>query len=173
MTMFNIDDRVWLATFNRKPKCVSCPDCGGTKTLRVTLFDGQSFDIACQGCARGYEPPSGQVQLIEWAASAERKTIVGVQVRKDQPPSYHFDGGQFDDRGYTFATEAEAIAKAEELRQEHEDDENRRILAKTKDHRSWAWHVHYHRNCAKSHREKAEYHERMCAYAKTKTSEAA
>lgn len=167
--MFNIDDTVWLASFDRVEKRVPCPDCGGTKTLHVTLFDGSEFDIQCQGCAGGYEPPKGYVTLFEWEASAERHTVTGVAIRRDAPPHYTFEHGRVDYDGRTFATEAEAIAKAEELREAFETEENRRLLAKTKDHRTWAWHVHYHRSCAKRHRDQAEYHERMCAHSKAKS----
>lgn len=173
MSMFNIDDKVWVASFGRVAKQIPCPDCGGTKKLHVTLFDGSEFDIACAGCAGGYEPPRGYVTIQEWQADAELHTVTGVQSKKDAPPTYYFEGGRLDYDGRTFATREEAIARADELRHAYEADENRRLLAKTKDHRSWAWHVHYHRDCAKSHREKAAYHERMCAHAKTQSKEAA
>ena len=64
-----------------------------------------------------------------------------------------------DSGGKTFATKDEALARADELKAEYEAEENCRFMAKTKDHRSWAWNATYHRQCAEKARKELAYHE--------------
>lgn len=167
---FNIGDKVYVATFGRKAITVPCPDCFGSTRLSVILGDDTEVSIECVGCTPGgFNPPRGFITNYEWAASASRQTVTGVEEQIEDGEikyRYHFAGGYCDYDGKTFATEEEALVKANELRQAHEDDENRRLMAKTKDKRSWAWNVHYHRQCAERARKDLAYHEdkaRICA----------
>mgnify|MGYP001577338225 CR=1 FL=1 len=166
---FNIGDRVYLAAFDRKAIAVTCPDCFGFLRLRVILCDNTDVSIDWVGCASGYDRPKGYITNYEWTASAKQCTVTEVTEKMEDEKiqyEYHFAGGYCDYDGKTFATEEEALTKANELRQAHEDDENRQLMAKTKDKRSWAWNVHYHRQCADRAQRDLAYHEskaQICA----------
>ena len=157
---FNIGEKVYVAAFERKAITVTCPDCFGSRRVRVILGDDTEIAIECGGCdPGGYQPPLGYITNYEWAASAELKTVVGIEERAGEPTRYNFAGSCDFEGNKTFATEEEALAKANELRQAHEDEENRRLMAKTKNTKSWAWNATYHRRLAKKAREDLAYHE--------------
>ena len=166
---FNIGDRVYLAAFDRKAIAVTCPDCFGLLRLRVILGDNTEVSIDCVGCASGYDRPKGYITNYEWTASAKQHTVTGVTEKMENAKilyEYQFAGGRCDYDGKTFATEEEALTKANELRQAHEDDENKCLMAKTKDKRSWAWNATYHRQWAERARKELAYHEskaQICA----------
>ena len=168
MSRFNIGDEVYLATFERKAISVTCPDCFGKLKLRVILGDDTELSIDCVGCASGYDPPKGYITNYKWSASAEPKTITGIEEKlKDGKVEYtYWFPNCGDSGGKTFATKDEALARADELKAEYDAEENCRFMAKTKDHRSWAWNVTYHRQCAEKARKDLAYHEnkaRICA----------
>ena len=164
---FNIGDKVYLAAYERKAIMVTCPDCFGSKRVRVILGDDTEISIECGGCyPGGYDPSLGYITNYEWTASAKLKTVTGVEERAGEPTRYNFGNTCDFDGNKTFATEEEALTKANELRQAYEDEENKRLMAKTKNARSWAWNATYHRQCAERARKELAYHEdkaRICA----------
>ena len=160
-TRFQVGDKVWVASFGRKAVQVECPDCAGERRVRVMLADDTLVYVCCPGCQVGCDPPTGYITNYKWTAEAELRTVVGVQESaKDNVLSfaYTFEGSWYDDRWWTFATEAQAVAKAHEFRQVKEADENKTMMAKTKDYKSWAWNASYHRREAKEAKRKLEYH---------------
>lgn len=160
---FNIGDKVYVSVFDRQPITVICPDCLGSKRVRVILGDNTEVSIECGGCdPGGFEPPRGYITNYRWTASSNARTIIGVTEKEQDGEikyEYHFAGGWCGYDGKTFATEEEALAKANELRQGYEDEENRRLMAKTKNHKSWAWNATYHRQCAARAQRELEYHQ--------------
>ena len=46
---YKIGDHVWRAGFGSTDNYVTCPDCAGTKRLRVIMGDESVVSIACAG----------------------------------------------------------------------------------------------------------------------------
>ena len=168
--VFKIGDTVFKAHYGRTQKWVTCPDCLGTKHVKVVLGDETAIVIECPGCSRGWEGPHGVIEQYEYATEAWEHAVTGVCTHADEV-SYELDrfgGGSYwtAKAEEVFATKEDALAEGERRRKEHEDDENRRFMAKTKDHKSWAWNANYHRRQAKEHERQLEYHRqraRVCA----------
>jgi len=141
---FNIGDHVWRATFESVERWVSCPDCGGTKTLAVELFDGTRYTIDCVGCAPGLVEPRGVVCIHDRVASPKLDRIVGVRIEASKI-EYSLATSYCVVECDLFKSEADAQKRAAELAAEHDEHERRRALVKHNENRNWAWHVHYYR----------------------------
>lgn len=174
--IFNIGDTVFVARANPVEKQVVCPHCFGKKFLTVILGDGSQVKIDCTGCARGYETPTGSVSYHEFTPYVEQHTITGMDSSQSngQIEVMYWSGcGGFEGRR-CFATEAEALARAQELLSEHQKEEERRLnQAKTNQDRSWAWNATYHRNELKRAQESVRYHTAKLDVCKSKAKEVA
>ena len=163
--MFNIGDKVFKARYGRNEKWVTCPDCFGTKHVTVILGDGTAITIECGGCdPGGYKPSCGVIKQYDYETQVHEHTVTGVTIRASGA-EYELD--KFCGGGYwtgndkdVFGTKEEAHTDGERQRAEHENEENRRLMAKTKDHKSWAWNYRYHRDCIKRAEKEIEYHSR-------------
>lgn len=163
MKQFNIGDKVFKADYARHAKVVPCPDCLGIKRVKVILGDGTEVWIECGGCdPGGYQPSTGYIKQYDYAVVLKKYTITGVKVTTAtvEYDLDNFGGGSYyiGTNADTFATEDEAITYGEALRLEAESGENKRLMAKTKDHKSWAWNVTYHRRCIKDLERQLAYH---------------
>jgi hypothetical protein len=175
--MFKIGDKVFKGFYGRKERWVKCPDCFGSKRVKVVLGDDTEVSIECGGCyPGGFDPSLGIIRQYDYVTEAREHTVTGVNLRADVV-SYELDnfGGSY----YTatdqevFATKDEAQAAAEEQRAHHEAEENRRLMAKTKDHKSWAWNATYHRRCAANAAKELAYHQEKARVCAAKSKEAA
>ena len=156
---FNIGDTVWLASCNSEEHYLTCPDCGGTKTVTVTLWNGEVFVIDCVGCSRGYDRPSGSVSVYNRTPSAMQVVVEGVSLSRGKPEysvkgiyTYHVPEENL------FSTEALALVRADELAAKGNAEEKKRVLGKEKPTRTWAWNVHYHRAAIKRANRDITYH---------------
>jgi len=168
---FKIGDRAFKANYGRHEKMVTCPDCLGSTKVRVILGDGTELAIDCGGCdPGGYRGSTGAVKQYDYSTEARPYTVTSVKVSMDgvEYELNHFGGGVYwtAKDGELFATVEEAMADGERQRAEREADENKRLMAKTKDAKSWAWNATYHRKCIKDHEKQIEYHKtkvQICA----------
>lgn len=154
--MYSIGDTVWLARFGRVQNWITCPDCFDTLKVGIELANGEKFSVPCQGCTSGYDAPKGQVLRYTFEAEAKRYTVTGVRTSQGQETEYKLDSSRIGYDSTVFATEALALAQSEKLREEHEAEENKRLMRKEKDHRSWVWHVSYYRSALKRAERDAE-----------------
>ena len=177
--MFNIGTKVFQSDYARREHWITCPDCLGSKRIKVTLGDGTELLIECGGCnPGGYEPPQGVIRQYEYSVETKERTVTGVCMHGSEV-SYELDHfpGQCSyytaKDGEVFATKEEALAHGEQMKSEHEAAENKRWLAKTKDHKSWAWNATYHRQCIKRAEKDLEYHRGKVQVCVAKVKEAA
>ena len=148
---FALGDIVYKARFDRDETWIVCPDCLGSTHVRVILGDGTEVIIECGGCdPGGYQPSTGRIRQYVYRVTVARHLVTGVLQRADET-EYELDR-RLDGCSWTsgtsrdcFATEDEALAHGETLRAQHEAKENKRLLAKTKDTKSWARNASYHR----------------------------
>lgn len=144
-----IGSTVYKGQYDRKETSVLCPDCFGDKRLTVILGDKSEVSIECEGCASGgYEPARGRIKQYDFDVIVRKFIVTGIRMRIDEV-EYELDGTEGGcwvgtDKN-TFDNEKSASAYAESQKLEHQDEENRRLLAKTKDHKSWSWNATYYR----------------------------
>ena len=162
---FDLGDTVFMARFERTEKTIVCPDCLGSARVKVTLGTGEEIMIECGGCdPGGYQPSTGRIRQYDFAMRIVRRTITGINLKEDDV-EYRLDGeaghcyiGSQNGDYKVFATEDEARIGGEEQRVKHEVEENKRLLAKTKNHRTWAWNATYHRQQIKRIEREIQYH---------------
>lgn len=58
---FSIGQIVWVPTFVTDKKLVPCPECGGTKVVRVTNHAGHVATVDCEHCQLDGWQPHGHV----------------------------------------------------------------------------------------------------------------
>jgi len=172
--MFKIGDTVYMAKYDRIEKHIECPDCFGQRYLTVTLGNSEQVQIPCQGCNHGgWEGvPMGYITTYEYGIEVKKHTVTGMEIRQGMPIEYKLDWHNgvcwIGKEREVFATKEEAIAYGESQKAKHEAEAKKQALTKTHDHRSWAWHVTYHRRELKNHLKQAEYHQSMLDVAKAK-----
>ncbi len=163
---FKLGDTVFMASYDRVGKSITCPDCLGSARVKVTLGTGEEILIECGGCdLAGYRGATGRIKQYDFAVRIGSYTVTGINLQ-GADAEYQLDN--FGGSSYTivtekgryrvFATKEEAQAHGEGLRLEHETEENKRLLAKTKDHHTWAWNATYHRNQIKRLETDIAYH---------------
>jgi hypothetical protein len=173
---YQIGDVVWCGEWKSYEKWEKCPNCGGTRTLRVTLFDDTEYIIPCESCKSGWEGPYGVVKHYAYHATAQELVVQGMELGcfSDEKDIWQYKLG-LEGSCYRQVPEHElfleeqaalnfAIAKGRQL----EIDEAARVLMKEKPEKSWAWHVTYHRQEIKRAKHNLDYHERQLGIAKTK-----
>ena len=163
MNKFNIGDSVFKGEYGKVETHVSCPDCGGTRHVTVVLHDQTEIQIECGGCdPGGYRGPTGTVTQYVFTTIAKPFTVTGFTIREGsvEYELNNYGGGFYytAKEGELFSNSSDAMSAAETQRIEHEAEENKRLMAKTKDAKSWAWNATYHRKCIKDHERQLEYH---------------
>ena len=174
---FNIGDLVFKSAYDRVETRIACPDCGGTRHVKVVLHDNTEIIIECGGCdPGGYEPSTGTIKQWKFACIAIPRTVTGVCMKSDNV-SYELDnfGGSYftATEGQIFATKEEAMADAEIKRAGQELEENKLFLAKTKSEHTWKWNMAYHRKCIKDAERELEYHRSKVQVCAAKVKDAA
>lgn len=168
MKHFNIGDEVWWARTEHTELRITCPECLGKRYITVILGDDSKHTIPCICCERGWEGSRGE--LIGWkhVVKVIQTTVIGVSIASDEveyrlPESYLTKD--------LYATKAEAEERAKELVKERDAEELRRMHAKEKDTRSWAWNAQYHRKEIRECERRIEHHKAKLDVAKLKAKE--
>lgn len=159
---FNIGDTAYVARHSPHTEVwVQCPECLGTRTMRVILATGEEHTIDCACCERGYEGSPGKILTWQAQASVGAVTITGVESRMDGDTlevAYRYGPNFISDGCNVFATRDEAMVRAEELTAKHNEEQAKRVRCKEKDTRKWAWNISYHRKEIREAHRKIEYH---------------
>jgi hypothetical protein len=157
---FNVGDPIWFANCGTREIQISCPVCFGKKAVRVELGDGSLVTTDCQMCGLGFEPPRGFVTQWEWIAEPKREVIERKSVEENRGErAIQYQSRTCYSRE-AFSSKEEAMARCLELAAEHAAEEKERLeWSKEKAHKSYSWHVGYHRREAKELRRRAEFHD--------------
>jgi hypothetical protein len=158
---FEVGDVVWHATFESKEKWITCPNCLGSKFAKVAFADGSEVTVECAECARGFNPPSGVVQIYEHEASVLPVVVQRAESFRGDDGEISFSYSLSDHRGGSediFDNEAEAKKCAERLAAEWKVAEEARVHHKDKSSQTWARNASYHRKCLKEAQRQLEYH---------------
>jgi hypothetical protein len=177
MPKYKVGDSVWYAKCRWEPIRTLCPTCFGKKKVTLILGNGDQVTLPCEGCGRGYDPPSGYVHEYDYVVEPESIVICGMNVSIDgNKEKVDYRGGY----GYVyyeddlFLTREEALAKAQEKKAELENEQRTRSeYIKKEKQKSFSWNANYHMREAKRMRQQAEYHDgkAILCKAKSKTDE--
>jgi Arc/MetJ-type ribon-helix-helix transcriptional regulator len=168
---FNVGDTVYQATAGQEQCWITCPECLGSGRLRVILGDDSEVSIACECCSRGYEGSPGRLQTYRFEGNVIERTITGMEVRQSHPARYSF-GCWSTEETDLFATRDEACRRALVLVIEHDAEETKRLKYKKKNHKTWAWNVHYYRSGIRKAKEEIARYEARLAVAPKNVKEA-
>ena len=171
---FNLGDNVFRATWDSEPAYITCPDCGGTKFVTVRLWDGTEHTLDCDGCKKGYYPPSGTVLYYKRTPAAKSCIITGISIEaKDNKIEYTCEGEYTYrcDQSDLFRDQAICLKYAEKKAKEAEEREKENELKKVKAHRNWSWHVHYYRRQIRDAKKTIERAEAALSVARVKAKE--
>ena len=165
---YKIGDKVWWAHRKITEKWEMCPECFGLKYLTVILGDQSEVQIECEGCKRGYLSSLGRVSFLEHTAEPTIVEINKIEVKKDgveygTTECYSIDEEDLFPIGHRELADIRAL----ELSVKHNEEESAKIKNKIKEHKSWSWHVTYHRGCIRRAQKDIEYHSKCLDYAKS------
>jgi hypothetical protein len=172
--MFKIGDTVWFARAGQHETQITCPDCAGTRRIRLILANDEQVSIDCGGCSRGYEGPCGTITEYKFKAEVESFVVGGMEV-KTEGVRYYTDtssGAYYvhEDKD-CFVNKEDAVERCKQLIKEAVDRERDRLLKKERDTRSWAWNASYHRRCIKDAQKQLDYHTAKLNVAQAKAKE--
>jgi hypothetical protein len=164
---YDLGDRVWIGTFDTEPSAVTCPDCGGTLFLTVTLFNGDEHTIDCLACERGYDGPQGEIRIYKREPHCLLREIVGVRL-EDDIVKYDVDGRYGLPESEIFDDNMSALKWASERCEQLHQEDLARVAAKANDQKSWAWNCNYHRAEIRRAQKSLDYHASKLDVAKLK-----
>lgn len=167
---YQIGQQVWYAGWTASAARITCPDCAGQGRIRVLTPDDEVLSVECVGCARGYHPPSGYLEVYERKAEARLVNITGLEIR-DGNTEWQTDVSYRSSEEDIFDNEADALAAAATKAAAADAEERDRVNHKEKPTRTWAWNAHYHRKGIKEAKRNLEYHRAKLAVANLKSKE--
>lgn len=168
-------DTIWHASFTpHREKHVPCPVCFGKRSVVLILGNDDHVTIECDYCGKGSpDGPRGYDTVYEAEAIAVERTITEVRVRvtTDGEEREYLAANWVLAPGDMFATEAEALTRAQEKAAAAEAEETRRGgVSWQDDAKSYAWKAGYHMRNAERARRDLAYSERMISVCKAKAT---
>lgn len=176
---FAIGDVVWTGEWKPYEIQETCPDCGGTLRLTVTLFDDTIYQIPCEACKRGWEGPYGVVHRTGYRASVRELVVQGMELgcwdsnRGIWEYKLGLEGSCYlnTPEHEIFLDEQAAMNFALSKGRQLEINEAARVFMKDKPAHTWAWHVTYHRRQIKEAQRQLEYSTRALGIAREKAKD--
>ena len=178
---YELGDVVYVGEWKAYERSETCPDCGGTCSIKVTLFDGTEYIIPCEGCKQGWEGPYGYVTRHAYRATTFEAIVQGIELGcwSDNKGQWTYQVGTESDyacrshikENEIFTTEPEALNFAFAKGRQLEIDSAARVFLKEKPEHTWAWNVTYHRREIKRAERDLEYHSKCLGIARDKAKE--
>jgi len=176
-----VGDEVWCAVHepSRQVK-LPCPVCFGKLQVTLVLGNDDEIVLPCNYCSKGYSDPVGFTVEYEDVTSAVQIRVTSVTTTQTLTgTSYEYrayrqgwESGWTLDPENIFETEAEAVARAQQIADAYEQEQDRRRGGLKKSaHASFSWNAGYHTKRAKAAREEAERHERLATLCKARARE--
>lgn len=163
--MFDIGDKVWVASWDKDKRWETCPHCLGKKYLTIIMGDESQVSIDCVCCTDQWRS-SGQISVYDYIPKAEEVKLDGYEVTTDHGTrKVHYRSGCY---GYdnAFATKEEALAFAlAKIERQKADDERNLNCAKERAEKTWASNAVYHREQIHNFEKQIEYHKTKLAVA--------
>jgi hypothetical protein len=145
---FNIGETVYWIGNGYAEEMIQCPECLGTKTIKMVQANGKEFQIDCAGCSVGFERSTGQVKRGVWnhrptLFTPRRVEISGAEVRYSEadPTANCYSCVNAKE---LFRLEAECLVACDKANEEKAEALRGNEIARLKSKkRDMAWSVHY------------------------------
>src|ERR1035437_7540886 len=167
-----VGDTIYVARAGSTQVDRPCRICNGDRRVTLILGSGEHVSLDCEYCGISIPAPTGRESFYEFRAAPTPLVVSGVEVvgtATGETIKYRSgsDGcySTFAAADCFLSSEA-ASARCAELVASNEVEQERRMHAKEKDNKSYAWHAGYHMREAKRAREQAEHHERKAVLMK-------
>ncbi len=158
-TPFEIGKTYWLPRWHPEKIQVPCPVCYGNRVLAVTLGNGESVEVECDGCGLGFEGPRGFVHEYSYEAKVLPFTVKEINSMHGGTwwlQSVEGDTAQWDT---LCDTQALGMAKSLEVLQTQLDENTRRSTALSKQAlKKVGWTVRYHEDIIRDLEKKIGWH---------------
>ncbi len=174
MPKFKVDDKVWWAKCRWEQKRILCPTCFGKLQVTLILGNGDEVTLPCQGCAPGFESPTGHISEYDYISEPEMIYINGMnlEINGNKEKVRYISSSCSYDEEELFWNHSEALAESQEKKRKLDEEQvTRAEYIKNKVHKSFSWNAGYHMREAKQLRSKAEYHDKMAIVCKAKSKE--
>jgi hypothetical protein len=163
--LFDIGDRVWVASWEKDKRWETCPHCLGKKYLTIIMGDESRVSIDCVCCTDQWRS-SGQIAVYDYIPKTAEIIIEGYEVSKERGGGrkIHYSSGC---HGYdnVFGTQEEAQGYAlAKIEQQKEEDDRRLNCIKDQSEKTWASATH-HLERIKEFEKQIEYHKTKLAVA--------
>ena len=163
MQEFSVGDQVWWAHCGTEEAAVPCPICFGKCVVTLILGNAEQVQTPCDFCGKGFEGSRGVIHENQWKSAVKSVPITAKQVSEsngEREVEYIYDNWILRPDN-TFRTKDGAEKRVLELIDQHNAEEKGRLeMRKEHDKKSYAWHVGYHKRCAKEAKRNLEYHEK-------------
>lgn len=175
MSKFMVGDRPWVIHIGQEQVSQLCPVCFGKCVVTLILGNGDSVELPCDNCARGYESPTGRVTEYVFSSGARQETIVQVET-KQSPDSVEVEYRTVDHYCYkedeVFYSEEDALALcAKKCAKAEEEQRTRAEYIKHNVNKKYSWNAGYHLREAKREEESAARHREKAKLCKAKAKE--
>ena len=174
MSKIEIGDTVFFPVVGQECVSVVCPICDGTGKVILILGNGDSMELPCDYCGRGYEGPTGRVSEYKYSIRAGSGVVKCIDITVDgngEHRRYHINDRYLEEKD-VFQEEAPALEAAKLKAEQIERDNNARADYIKKDRaKSFSWHAGYHLREAKRNRKDAEYHDKMAVLCKARAKD--
>ena len=147
---FNFGDYIYAAAAEQTEKWAPCPLCLGKMYVNI-IFQGESFDLDCPECERGHLGSTGSKQTWVFGPTVREGKITRVEKGSWEPFEIEYMISAGPNSGYiikesdAFATKEEALGRSFVLAEERAVGEAKKIDAKERPNKKWAWNVNYHK----------------------------
>lgn len=144
-TPFAIGDVLWWPRGDSRQVRVPCPVCVETRRFVVELASGERLTLPCDACDVGMQGPRGYIEEWTLEPRAERFEIAKLASMHAGRWYVESTGGECEFFDALKATEAEAMAEAENRAAERAEENMRRVQHVRGSVRKSSWSVRYHR----------------------------
>ena len=141
---FAVGEEVWAVGHEHREEWISCPECAGTKALRLVKGNGEEIELACNYCGPGYDPPSGRVTHLVYDCQPERFVCRRVLRIEGDVVEYSESATRLRRSNELFRDREECAKVCAQKNVEYQQDRERREIANLESkRRSLAHSSHY------------------------------
>jgi len=167
-----VGDIIYVSRFGQKEVTLDCPVCFGKKKVDLILGNGDSIELPCDYCRRGYEYPSGFIKRISMEANAEQMLVTAVKsTQTEKGEKFEYSCGYFTYQAEdVFLVKSEALKDSVHKAEKHKiETETRAEYVKAQSNKSYSWNAGFHMRAVKDAKKNIEYHSKMALICKTKS----
>jgi hypothetical protein len=123
---FEVGEEVWVCKHASHRKQERCIECQGTKLVTVTWAGGETFQVKCEGCSRGFNDPCGFIEktVVEWVPL----TFIAESVTVDRGEVYYHAPHTRYSIEDMARTKEECQKKCDEKNKKYRDEQDEREL---------------------------------------------